>query len=178
MFSFKHVVQLSKRVNKHVRLFKHSFSTRPKTAPLGFTFSGNLGKGGVSVGQRGYLERQFKNEEVLTFGRLSGDFNPVHYEVVEESPFDQPIVHGMLYSTMFGTTFATMVPGVIYLSQDLKFTKPVFVDDVVRAEIHVNKVRNRIAYCTTNCVRVSDSVVVVEGKANVLLPPSGSKGKY
>ena len=71
---------------------------------------------------------------------------------------------------MFGTTFATMVPGVIYLSQELKFPKPVFVNDTVRAEIMIDNIDKNIAFCTTQCVRVSDQVVVVEGKARVLLP--------
>ena len=141
------------------------------TPPPGFVFSGNLGQDGpVKVGQVGRLERQFTQDHVIQFGHLSGDFNPVHYQVVEDSPFDQPIVHGILYSSMFGTTFATMVPGVIYLSQNLKFPKPVFVDDVVRAEIVVDKIHKNIAFCTTTCARVSDDTVVVEGKANVLLP--------
>jgi|TARA_B110000090_G_C13147425_1_gene356258 acyl dehydratase len=141
------------------------------TPPPGFTFSGTLNEqGSVTVGQVGRLERQFTDEHVLAFGHLSGDFNPVHYKVVAHSPFDRPIVHGMLYSSMFGTTFATMVPGVIYLSQELKFPKPVFVNDTVRAEIMIDKIHKNIAFCTTQCVRVSDQVVVVEGKARVLLP--------
>jgi len=71
---------------------------------------------------------------------------------------------------MFGTTFATMVPGVIYLSQQLKFPKPVYVDDVIRSTITVDKIYKNIAFCTTTCTRLSDATIVVEGKANVLVP--------
>ena len=152
--------------NMIARFLRRQFSTQH-----GFNFSGTLGqKGTVVVGQVGRLEREFNSEHVLTFGKLSGDFNPVHFQIVKGSPFDRPIVHGMLYSTMFGTTFATMVPGVIYLSQNLKFPKPVYVDDVVLAEITVNKIHKNIAFCTTTCTRVSNLDVVVSGTATVLLP--------
>ena len=146
------------------------FSTSSKNLP-GFKYSGTLGQNGtVAIGQTGCLERQFNSEHVTSFAELSGDFNPVHFQKVEGSPFDRPIVHGMLYSTMFGTTFATMVPGVIYLSQNLKFPQPVYVDDIIRCEIKVEKIIKQVAFCKTTCTRVSDQVLVVTGQANVLVP--------
>ena len=148
-----------------------------------FHFSGDLGgrpgaadgdddgaKPTVAVGQSGVMTRTFTESEVAAFGALSGDFNPVHFEVVSESPFDAPIVHGMLYASMFGTTFATLVPGVIYLQQNLKFVNPVYVGDTVTSTIQVRKIKGNIAICDTTTHRVADGTQVIHGEAKVLIP--------
>lgn len=130
----------------------------------------NKNKNRVRVGQSGMMVRTFESVDVKTFATLSGDFNPVHFDVVESSPFDRPIVHGMLYSTMFGTTFATLVPGVIYLQQSLKFINPVYVGDEVSSKIEVKKIKGNIAICDTTAERVSDGTQVITGEAKVLIP--------
>ena len=116
------------------------------------------------------MTRTFTERDVSAFGALSGDLNPVHFDVVDASPFDAPIVHGMLYASMFGTTFATLVPGVIYLEQNLKFTNPVFVGDEVRSKIEVLKIKGNIAVCDTSTHRVADGTQVIRGEAKVLIP--------
>jgi 3-hydroxybutyryl-CoA dehydratase len=160
------IKKMMQRLRRGLHLARSFSSNLP-----GLTVSGTLGVNGiVSVGQVGSMERQFNSHHVTKFAELSGDFNPVHFEKVEGSPFDRPIVHGMLYSTMFGTTFATMVPGVIYLSQQLKFPKPVYVDDVIRSTITVDKIYKNIAFCTTTCTRLSDATIVVEGESKGISP--------
>ena len=141
----------------------------PPARSSAFNFAGDLG-GPVAVGQAGVMTRTFTASDVEAFGALSGDFNPVHFDVVPASPFDAPIVHGMLYASMFGTTFATLVPGVIYLQQNLKFVSPVFVGDEVTSTIQVRKIKGNIAICDTTTHRVADGTQVIHGEAKVLIP--------
>lgn len=89
----------------------------------------------VQVGQEAWLVRQFTMADVLAFAKLSGDHNPVHVDAAAaaRSQFGRCVVHGMLYSSLFSTIFATQVPGCIYLEQSVHFKSPVFVGDAVKA---------------------------------------------
>ena len=126
----------------------------------------------VAPGQVGVLTRRFTADDVAAFARVSGDFNAVHFHAVSDSPFDAPIAHGMLVGSTFGTAFAALVPGVIYLQQDLRFRRPVYVGDEVRAEITVRALARggTVAVCDTTCSRTADGARVIEGTAKVLLP--------
>lgn len=55
----------------------------------------------------------------------------------------RPIVHGMLVSGLFSCIFATLIPGTVYMSQQLQFVAPVHVNDKVTARVQVVAVRER-----------------------------------
>jgi acyl dehydratase len=99
--------------------------------------TGSLGQtASVSVGAFAHLARRFTAADVLAFAKLSGDHNPIHLDeaFARSTPFGRCIVHGMLYSSLFSTMFATRIPGCIYVSQNLAFKAPVFVGDAVIAK--------------------------------------------
>lgn len=77
----------------------------------------------------------------------------------------------MLFSSLFGTIFGASIPGAIYLSQNLEFKKPVFVDETISAKIEVVAVREKphIVTCKTTVVK-TDGTIAVQGEAAVLLP--------
>lgn len=147
--------------------------------------------GGVSVGHWAQISRTFGPRDVEAFAAVSGDANPLHLDpdFAATTPFGRPIVHGMLGAAMFSAVFATRIPGAIYLSQNLSFTAPVFVGDVVRAKIEVLELRRRTAICSTT-VEAADPVALqaqtdgassseeeeelwrlaIQGEAKVVLP--------
>jgi hypothetical protein len=51
------------------------------------------------------------------------------------------LVHGMLVSSMFTCIFGTLVPGSVYMKQNIIFKKPVYANDKVLATITINKIR-------------------------------------
>ena len=145
------------------------------------------------------LSRKFLASDVQQFAALSGDHNPVHLDegFAATTKFRRCIVHGMLYSSLFSTIFATRVPGVIYVAQSLKFTAPVFVGDAVTARfvalipaacllqalmmmmmmhlpccsVEVIDVKQRFVTCKTTVTNASNNgTVVVDGEATVMLP--------
>lgn len=132
---------------------------------------GNLGTAdtgkdrGVRVGQIAKQVCHYPAERVEAFGVLIRDLNPVHYEAAS----DGGIVHGMLYASTFSSTFASVLPGCIYLEQTVKFRRPVPIGDSVESVIEVASIRRGIAFCNTFCRRQSDGEVVLEGEARVLL---------
>lgn len=121
--------------------------------------------------------RVVTKQSIESFAKCTGDFNPIHLdeEYARKSRFGRCIAHGMLSATLFPSLFATGIPGSVYLSQSLKFTAPVFVDDEVCATVTVTKIgRNgKLVECETIC-KVLDKVVI-SGTASIMLTEDGSK---
>lgn len=121
-------------------------------------------------------ERTILDADVLGFAQISGDDNPVHLDEnhAKMSVFGRRIAHGMLtasfISKVFGVNFPG--PGCIYLSQTLKFIKPVFIGDRVVITVKVIKVnvdRSRLEFATV-CIVNKDSVLT--GTAEIYIPKS------
>lgn len=127
----------------------------------------------IKVGQTAQITRKFTEHDVGLFSELSLDFNPVHLDpdYAEQSMFGQRIVHGMLVSSLFSGLLGKHLPGegTIYLGQDLKFKKPVYLDQEVTAQVEVIEVRNDkpIITLATTCVN-DEGEVVISGQAVVL----------
>jgi len=62
-------------------------------------------------------------------------------------------------------------PGTIYLGQELKFTKPVFIGDTLRATVTVSELREEknIVKLQTVCTN-QDGEIVLEGVATMMPP--------
>lgn len=126
-----------------------------------------------SLGQKASISKCFSEAEVKAFAELSQDFNPIHLDAdyAAASPFGKQIVHGMLASSLFSGLLGKHLPGegTIYLGQDLKFKKPIFIDQQVTATVEVIKVRDDkpIITLSTTCVN-DDGEVVIAGEAVVM----------
>jgi len=108
------------------------------------------------VGQSASLTRSVTAEEVETFSRATGDVNPVHLDeaYAAHTRFGRRIAHGMLIasyiSALLGTKFPG--PGTIYMSQALKFLRPVFLGDEVTVTVTVSAYRADRAILTLDAV--------------------------
>jgi|SRR5271165_709280 len=87
------------------------------------------------IGQSCLLKRTVTAEEVETFARATGDVNPVHLDeaYAAKTRFKRRIAHGMLIASFISGLLGTKFPGpgTIYMSQSLKFLRPVFLGDEV-----------------------------------------------
>jgi len=122
------------------------------------------------IGDEASLKKIFNEHEVLAFSHLSMDTNPVHLdeEYAKDTIFGNRIVHGFLYSSLISAVIATKLPGPgsIYMSQTLKFTKPVFLGEEVEAIVKVlnfDDVKGNLLL-ETICIKNGD-VQVVSGEA-------------
>jgi acyl dehydratase len=80
-----------------------------------------------------------------------GDHNPIHSDpdYAASTPFKEPIAPGVFTAGLISAAIGTKLPGpgAIYLSQTLKFLKPVKLGDTITARVTVVEVlreRNRI----------------------------------
>lgn len=127
------------------------------------------------VGQSATRTKTFTDEDVRLFAQVSGDVNPVHLddEYAKTTIFGQRVVHGMLTASMLSAILANDFPGPgsIYLGQNIKFTKPVFIGDTVTATVTVTNFRadKRILSLDTVCVNQRGETVL-QGDAVILTP--------
>ena len=125
------------------------------------------------VGQKVVLEKTFTLEEVVAYAGLTGDNNPLHIdaEFAAKSRFGKNIVHGMFVMGVVSKILGTMLPGygTIYSGQDVKFIKPVYVDEKVFFEVAITEIieEKKIIYLSTNVLN-SKGEYLVEGSARVL----------
>lgn len=128
----------------------------------------------LTVGKKALLCKRFSEEDVLLFAKLSGDYNPIHIdeEFAKQSQFGQRVVHGALTSSIFSSMFASQLPalGCIYLVSNVKFLKPVFLNQDVLFQveiIEINKDKRRVTLAISANV---ETKVVIVGNAELLIP--------
>ena len=128
----------------------------------------NIGE--ISVGQSAEMSRTITSEAIVAFAEATGDFNPVHVdeEAGKASLFGERVAHGMLGAGLISAVLGMELPGAgaLYLSQSLKFVKPVKIGDTVTARVEVVEVitaKKRVRLATT--VRNQHGDTVIEGEA-------------
>jgi acyl dehydratase len=135
----------------------------------------------IAVGDSAQISRRVTDGDISAFVDAVGDHNPVHAdrEYAASTVFKEPIAPGIWTAGLISAVIGTRLPGpgAIYLSQDLKFLKPVKAGDSISARVEVlevNRERNRIrlrTVCTNQ--RAED---VLTGEAVVM--PSRTPVQY
>ena len=93
-------------------------------------------------------DRTVSDKDIMAFADLSGDNNRIHTdaEFSKAGPFGQRIAHGLLgLSIASGLAWRTgILDGTVIAFREVnewKFIKPVFIGDVVRAELNVTEAK-------------------------------------
>jgi 3-hydroxybutyryl-CoA dehydratase len=127
----------------------------------------------LSVGDYAAASRVMRAADVQAFGELAGDMNPLHFDAdfASTSRFGRPIVHGMLYATIFNAIIAASMPGAVHISQTFEFKQPVFVGDEVTARLEVQAVApaHRMVAFVESCVNQHGETVLT-GTASLMAP--------
>jgi phosphate acetyltransferase len=129
----------------------------------------------IKVGDSATLTRTLRPEDIQLFAIMSGDVNPAHVdpEYAHSSLFQEVIAHGMwggaLISTVLGTEFPG--PGTIYISQTLRFSRPVKVGDTITIKITCKQKFDHNKHMVFDCLCTNqDGLKVIAGEAEVLAP--------
>ena len=97
---------------------------------------------GIQPGDSFSYTRSFTREETNTFGDLTRDYNPVHYDPrwTDLKGFKGLICHGLLVGSMiceFGGQAGWLATGM-----NFKFIKPVYFGDTIRCTITITAIGN------------------------------------
>ena len=128
----------------------------------------------LRVGQAEEFTKTVTETDIVMYAGITGDFNPLHVneEYARQSRFSGRIAHGMLTAGLVSAVLGMKLPGEgsIYVSQSLRFTKPVRIGDTITARIEVLELyseQKRVRLATT--CRNQHRDLVLEGEALVLM---------
>jgi acyl dehydratase len=124
----------------------------------------------VTVGQRASRRLTLTAEHVEKFAEISGDRNPLHFDeaFAAGTKFGRLVVQGGLTTALLHALVAMDLPGpgTVFLSQNWKFTAPVYIGDTIVAEAEVVSVHPVKPVTELRVgVRRNDGTTVLEGEA-------------
>ncbi len=128
----------------------------------------------MKVGDFKDVNAKVTDEMVRTFADITGDNNPLHLddEFARNTIFKRRIAHGMLVASLISKVLGHDFPGAgtVYVSQSVKFKKPVYVGDEVRVHVEVKdkNVEHRRLYLITDVYDGEKKVIA--GEAEVYIP--------
>ena len=124
----------------------------------------------VAVGQRATRSLTLTAAHVRAFAEISGDYNPLHFDeaFAARTKFGRLVVQGGLTTGLLHALVAMDMPGpgTVFLSQNWKFTAPVYIGDTITAEAEIVSVHESKPVCQLK-VKVARQTgeTVLEGEA-------------
>lgn len=124
----------------------------------------------LSVGQKASRTVTLTAEHVKSFAELTGDQNPIHFdkEFAAKTKFGELVVQGGLTTGLLHALVAMDMPGpgTVFLSQNWKFTAPVFIGDTITATAEILSLHDKKPVTQLGIiVKRQDGEVVLEGEA-------------
>jgi len=95
----------------------------------------------INIGDEYSENRIITEEDIRNFALISGDYNPIHLneKYAKAQGLNSTIAHGILSASFISKVLGMDFPGngSIYLSQELKFVKPIYpnVDVLIKVQI-------------------------------------------
>lgn len=133
----------------------------------------------LSVGQSAEVAHTVGAADIEAFAAVSGDVNPVHMDeaYAKTTAFGGRIAHGMLSAAYISAVLGNDLPGpgAIYLSQSLRFRRPVKIGDPVVARVTVKALDEAKAHATFETVCLVNGKTVVDGEALIMVPRRDAK---
>lgn len=128
----------------------------------------------LKVGHSGYVEKTISETDVYQYAGITGDFSWLHVNQMraQRGHFKTRIVHGMLLMGLISNVVGNLMPGAgtIYETQNVRFLKPCYIGDTVRAQTEVIQMleKGRVRLRTL-CVNQKGELLL-EGEA-IVIPP-------
>lgn len=127
----------------------------------------------LSVGQSAERRHVVRAADIDAFAAVSGDTNPLHLDetYAATTTFGTRIAHGMLAASYLSAVLGTDLPGpgAVYLSQTLRFRRPVRIGDEVTARVSIAKIDSARRRVTLETVCLVADKAVIEGEAVVMV---------
>lgn len=129
----------------------------------------------IKIGLKGSVVKTISETDVYNYSGITGDFSWLHVdeERSKRGRFGRRIAQGMLSIGLVSAAIGTQMPGTgtIYVSQTIKFLRPVYIGDTITAEVEVIEImkdRGMVRLKTTCTNQYGEEVLTGEG---VVIPP-------
>lgn len=125
----------------------------------------------LPIGTTRTVSKTFDQTDVDAFAGLSGDHNPLHLdpEYAEYTRFGERIMHGALTSSLISAALAALPGCVVFLEQNVRFTRAATVGNTLEAEVVVADVLDGGVHEVDVTVRDALGETYVTGIARVLI---------
>jgi acyl dehydratase len=124
----------------------------------------------LAIGRKATRRLSVTPDKVSRYSEITGDRNPLHFDeaFAAKTPFGRLVAQGGITTGILHALVAEDMPGpgTVFLSQDWKFTAPVFIGDTITATAEVVDVHATKPVCRLRVeVARDDGEVVLEGEA-------------
>jgi 3-hydroxybutyryl-CoA dehydratase len=127
----------------------------------------------LSIGQSAEYVHAVTAADIDAFAAVSNDTNPLHMDeaYAAVTPFKSRIAHGMLGASYLSAVLGNDLPGPgsVYLSQNLRFRRPIRIGDVVTARVRVVAIDKETARVTLETTCLVHDKAAVDGEAVVIV---------
>lgn len=130
----------------------------------------------IRVGDTTSCEWTVTSQQVDAFAEFSHDDNPLHMQddFAASLGFPGRVAHGMVTLSAISRLIGTRLPGPgsLWMSQEVHFAAPVFVNDQVQARVTVQSVSKaaRVVVLLTEAINMQSNATVLRGIAKVRIP--------
>ena len=124
----------------------------------------------LEVGQTAQLSRTITDDDISLFSKISGDYNPLHYDTdaAKASRFGEIVVQGGITTAILNAVVAEKLPGpgTVFLNVNWDFKAPARPGDTITGTVEVTEARTDkpVTKLRTTVTR-DDGTVLVEGTA-------------
>ena len=126
------------------------------------------------VGDNASFTKTVTETDVILFSGITGDLNHAHIDAVsaKKGMFKERVAHGMLGASFISSVLGMKLPGpgAIYLEQDLKFVKAIYIQDTITATVTVKEIDRRGRLTLDTTVTNEKDEVLITGEALVVPP--------
>lgn len=126
------------------------------------------------IGQTESVTKTITDADIHAYAQLSGDYNPLHVDddYARQSRFKSRIAHGMLIASLISNILGMKLPGTggIYVSQQMRFLKPVRIGDTITCvgEVLEWNATTRMLTIQTDCFNQRGEKII-EGRGQMLV---------
>jgi acyl dehydratase len=142
-----------------------------------------IGPLGLCIGQQARRSLKVTAREIELYAEITGDRNPLHFDpqFAAKTRFGRLCAQGGITAGMLNALVAMDLPGpgTVFMSQDLKYLAPTYVDETLTAEVEVLGLKPDKPVCQLKAtITNQDGVVVLEGECwtYTLQPQCGRAG--
>jgi acyl dehydratase len=125
---------------------------------------------GLKPGDRFTVKRKFTKNDTESFGNITKDYNPVHYDrrFTESKKLDGLICHGLLVASLI-TEIGGQI-GWLASGMDFRFKKPVYFEDTVSCTVTITEISENGKAKGEAVYRNQNGEIVIEATLKGNLP--------
>ena len=127
----------------------------------------------LEVGMSATTSMTITGEQIDTFAKITGDFNPIHVdeEAAKAAGFPGRIAHGALSASLISAVLGNDLPGpgAVFVELNLRFRRPALIGDEVTAIATVQEINERTGRVKMKCHCEVNGKQICRGDAGVIL---------